>query len=100
MDIEELIFPGGAFVTPPPFDDASPGDSYLQSREGATFKVLRHILINSSQYFERLYKDLSPTGPGDLPKLLIEEDAQTLHALLILLYPVHADATKIDTKHT
>ncbi|KAG8920584.1 hypothetical protein FRC01_000684 [Tulasnella sp. 417] len=100
MDIEGLSFPTGTFVVPPPFDDASPGDSYLQSRDGAAFKVLRHVLINSSQYFERRFEDLPSADLGDLPKLVVEEDARTVHALLILLYPVHADATKIDTQHT
>lgn len=100
MDVEDLIFSRRAFEPPPPFDNASPGDSYLQSRDGVIFKVLRHVLTNSSRFFERLFEDLPHTEPGDLPKLRVEEDARTLHALLILLYPVHADATTIDTEHT
>ncbi|KAG8923283.1 hypothetical protein FRC01_012936 [Tulasnella sp. 417] len=100
MDIEDLIFPRGFFVAPPPFDDTAPGDCYLQSIEGVAFKVLRHVLINSSRYFERLFEDLPPSGPDGPPKLHMDEDASTLHALLITLYPVHEDATKIDIEHT
>ncbi|KIO26614.1 hypothetical protein M407DRAFT_24060 [Tulasnella calospora MUT 4182] len=100
MDIEDLIFPREAFLAPPPFDEGSPGDCYLQSSEGTTFKVLRHVLIHSSRYFERLFEGLPPSRPRDLPKLHVEEDAPTLHALLIILYPVHEDATKIGIEHT
>ncbi|KAG8967185.1 hypothetical protein FRC05_002260 [Tulasnella sp. 425] len=95
--IEDLA---GAFAVPPPFNDASPGDCYLQSLEGVRFKVLRHVLTNSSRYFERLFEDLPPSAPGDLPKLLMDEDARTLHALLILLYPVHAKISSINIAQT
>ncbi|KAG8946530.1 hypothetical protein FRC04_011588 [Tulasnella sp. 424] len=99
MDIamEDLT---GAFVVPPPFNDTSPGDCYLQSLEGVRFKVLRHVLTNSSLYFERLFEDLPPSAPGDLPRLHMDEDAQTLHALLILLYPVHAEVSSISITQT
>ncbi|KAG8946529.1 hypothetical protein FRC04_011587 [Tulasnella sp. 424] len=95
--IEDLT---SVFVVPPPFNDASPGDCYLQSLEGVRFKVLRHVLTNSSRYFERLFEDLPPSAPGDLPKLLMDEDTRTLQALLILLYPVHAEISFIDIAQT
>ncbi|KAG9048124.1 hypothetical protein FS837_000695 [Tulasnella sp. UAMH 9824] len=98
MDIEDLF--RADFITPPPFDDASPGDCYLQSSEGANFKILRHVLSNSSRYFEHLFEDLPPSSPDAIPKLHMEEDAMTLHALLIMLYPVLGDVAKIDTQHT
>ncbi|KAG8906168.1 hypothetical protein FRC00_012785, partial [Tulasnella sp. 408] len=67
---------------------------------GVTFKVLRHVLIQSSRYFERLFEDLPPSGADDLPKLHMEEDTLTLHALLVILYPVLGDITKTDIERT
>ncbi|KAG8964026.1 hypothetical protein FRC00_004054 [Tulasnella sp. 408] len=52
------------------------------------------------RYFEHLFEDLPPSTPDDIPKLQMEEDTMTLHALLIMLYPVLGDVAKIDTQHT
>ncbi|KAG9003518.1 hypothetical protein FRB90_011153 [Tulasnella sp. 427] len=99
ITLEDLTLPKGTFVAPPPFDDASLGDCYLQSLEGANFKVLRHILTQSSRYFERLFEDLPSSTPDSIPRLLMDEDTQTLHALLIVLYPVHSEAPTVNTEH-
>lgn len=77
------------FSASPPFDPDSPGDCYLESKDGTRFKVLRHVLVHSSPYFEKVLSDLSTSSPSDLPIFQIDEDPSILHALLIVLYPVH-----------
>ncbi|KAG8927932.1 hypothetical protein FRC01_006706 [Tulasnella sp. 417] len=78
------------FVVPPPFDESSSGDCYFVSSDGIRFKVLRHSLIHTTRYFEEFFQDVpSSTSHTDLPKFYFDEDARTLHALLIVLYPVH-----------
>lgn len=77
------------FAVCPPFDGGSPGDCYLQSKDGTRFKVLRHTLANTSPYFADLLKEMPPSTPSELPTFHIDEDTKTLHALLVLLYPVH-----------
>ncbi|KAG8918439.1 hypothetical protein FRC01_001863, partial [Tulasnella sp. 417] len=77
------------FSVPPPFDPDSPGDCYLESKDGTRFRVLRHVLVQSSPYFEKLLSDLPTPTPPDLPIFKIDENPSTLHALLIVLYPVH-----------
>ncbi|KAG8918438.1 hypothetical protein FRC01_001862 [Tulasnella sp. 417] len=74
---------------PPPFDNASPGDCYLQSTDGTQFKVLRHVLVDASPYFADLLKEMQSSTSSELPTLHIDEDARTLHAVLAFLYPVH-----------
>ncbi|KAG8964178.1 hypothetical protein FRC05_004279 [Tulasnella sp. 425] len=80
------------FTVPPPFDDASAGDSYLQSTDGIRFKVLRHILIHNSPHFADLLKEAAPTTHSQLPIFFIDEDAETLYAVLAFIYPVHIPA--------
>lgn len=72
-----------------PFDSASPGDCYFESTDGTRFKVLRHILVDTSPYFADLLKEMPPSTSSELPNFHLDEDAQTLHALLVFLYPVH-----------
>lgn len=78
-----------SFTAPPPFDASSPGDCYLQSLDGSRFKVLRHVLAETSPYFAELLKEMPSSTPSELPTFHIDEDTKTLHALLALLYPVH-----------
>lgn len=87
MDDFSVLLQG--FAVSPPFDQDSPGDCYFESTDGTRFKVLRHILVTSSPYFEKLLSDLSTSSSPDLPTLKIDETPRILHALLIVLYPVH-----------
>ncbi|KAG9007644.1 hypothetical protein FRB90_009327 [Tulasnella sp. 427] len=82
------IFPPG-FAVLPPFDPDSPGDCYLEALDGTRFKALRHVLVHTSPYFETLLRDLSPSNSPNLPIFKIDEEARLLHALLVVLYPVH-----------
>ncbi|KIO26631.1 hypothetical protein M407DRAFT_24075 [Tulasnella calospora MUT 4182] len=78
------------FVVPPPFDESSPGDCHFVSSDGIQFKVLRHSLVPSSRYFQELFQYLpSSTSHTDLPTFYFDDNARLLHALLIVLYPVH-----------
>lgn len=77
------------FAVSPPFDPDSPGDCYFESLDGTRFKVLRHVLVHSSSYFENLLNDLSPSNSPNLPIFKIDEETRVLHALLVVLYPVH-----------
>ncbi|KAG8912260.1 hypothetical protein FRC00_004882 [Tulasnella sp. 408] len=80
------------YVVPPPFDESSSGDCYFVSSEGIRFKVLRHSLIHTTRYFEEFFKDVpASTSQNDLPTFYFDEKASTLHALLIVLYPVHTE---------
>ncbi|KAG8918437.1 hypothetical protein FRC01_001861 [Tulasnella sp. 417] len=85
----EILEAPSGFAVSPPFDSDSPGDCYFQATDGTRFKVLRHILIDTSPYFADLLKEMSPSTSPELPIFRIDEDAKTLHALLALLYPVH-----------
>ncbi|KAG8909550.1 hypothetical protein FRC01_006865 [Tulasnella sp. 417] len=83
------------FIVPAPFDSSSPGDCILQSIEGAKFKVLRQILGLASPVMADMFN--MPQGEAkeeprqeksdQLPVVLLEEDTETVHNLLILLYP-------------
>ncbi|KIO15379.1 hypothetical protein M407DRAFT_35058 [Tulasnella calospora MUT 4182] len=78
------------YVVPPPFDESSPGDCYFVSSDGIRFKVLRHSLVHTSRYFEEFFQYLPlATSCTDLPMFYFDENARILHALLIVLYPVH-----------
>ncbi|KAG8946534.1 hypothetical protein FRC04_011592 [Tulasnella sp. 424] len=85
----ELMEGTFGYVVSPPFDSASPGDCYFESTDGTQFKVLRHILVDTSPYFADLLKEMPPSTSSELPTFHFDDDAQTIHALLVFLYPVH-----------
>lgn len=85
----ELLEAPSGYAVSPPFDSPSPGDCYFQATDGTRFKVLRHILVDTSPYFADLLKEMPPSTSSELPTFHIDEDAKTLHALLAFLYPVH-----------
>ncbi|KIO24832.1 hypothetical protein M407DRAFT_25793 [Tulasnella calospora MUT 4182] len=83
------------FIVPAPFDSLSPGDCILKSIEGTEFKALRQILVLASQVMADMFG--LPQGeahkvphegtPDHLPVIPMQEDAETIHNLLVLLYP-------------
>lgn len=85
----------GKFDVQPPFDDSSPGDCIIQSTYGVRFKALRQILVLASSVMDDMFS--LPQGevktepqtetPDHLPIITLDEDAETVHNLLILLYP-------------
>ncbi|KAG8958999.1 hypothetical protein FRC00_002072, partial [Tulasnella sp. 408] len=85
----ELLGASSGYAVSPPFDSVSSGDCFLQATDGTRFKVLRHVLADTSPYFADLLKEMPPSPPSELPTFHLDEDAQTLHALLAFLYPVH-----------
>ncbi|KIO24829.1 hypothetical protein M407DRAFT_25790 [Tulasnella calospora MUT 4182] len=87
--------PEGSFIVPAPFDLLSPGDCILKSIEGIEFKVLRPILSAASPVMADMFS--LPQGGAHkvpheetsdhLPIIPMQEDAETIHNLLVLLYP-------------
>ncbi|KAG9040668.1 hypothetical protein FS837_000323 [Tulasnella sp. UAMH 9824] len=84
-----------AFIVPAPFDSPSPGDCILKSIEGVQFKAVRQILALASPVMADMFS--LPQGEADkvppeetsehLPVIPMQEDAETILNLLILLYP-------------
>ncbi|KAG8900721.1 hypothetical protein FRC01_010047, partial [Tulasnella sp. 417] len=71
-----------------PFDAHSPGDCILRSCDGIHFKVIRQFLITASTVFADMFTvGNSPADEGSLPIVALEENANTLRALLTMLYP-------------
>lgn len=83
------------FMVQPPFDDSSPGDCIIQSIDGVRFKALRQILVLASSVMDDMFS--LPQGEvktepqaetaDHLPIITLDEYAETIHNLLILLYP-------------
>ncbi|KIO24819.1 glycoside hydrolase family 16 protein [Tulasnella calospora MUT 4182] len=86
---------GDKFIVPPPFEASSPGDCILQSVEDVQFKVFRQILVLASPVMADMFslpqkeaETKSNAAPLDhLPLISLAEDAETIHNLLLLLYP-------------
>ncbi|KIO24255.1 hypothetical protein M407DRAFT_26369 [Tulasnella calospora MUT 4182] len=87
-----------SFLVQPPFDAESFGDCIIQASDGAEFKGLRAILGMASCIFRDMF-DMPPppsntaenTGMGDvtpLPVIPVAEDAETLQAMLQMIYPL------------
>lgn len=87
------------FCANPPFAADSPGDCVLQTSDGMRFKVFRNILSLSSPFFHDMFslpqQGGTATGSEPIPVIDITEDAQTVHTLLVLLYPT--DVPVIET---
>ncbi|KIO24826.1 hypothetical protein M407DRAFT_25787 [Tulasnella calospora MUT 4182] len=83
------------FIVPAPFDSLSPGDCILQSIEGVQFKAVRQILALASPMMADMFalpQAESQKVPREetsdhLPIIPMQEDAETIHNLLVLLYP-------------
>ncbi|KAG8988665.1 hypothetical protein FRB90_002605 [Tulasnella sp. 427] len=83
------------FQVSAPFDLLSPGDCILQSKEGIQFKVFRQILILASAVMADMFSlpqgkakaELDQMASDHLPVILLDEDAETINGLLLLLYP-------------
>ncbi|KAG8993632.1 hypothetical protein FRB90_000646 [Tulasnella sp. 427] len=83
------------FQVSAPFDLLSPGDCILQSTEGIQFKVFRQILILASAVMADMFSlpqgkakaESDQMASDHLPVILLEEYAETINGLLLLLYP-------------
>lgn len=81
------------FVVQPPFDMESTGDCILQTPKGTKFKVLQAILCMASSIFKDMFDLPTVTSSATqestaLPIIPVQEDAETLQALLQMLYPI------------
>jgi len=79
------------FVVPPPFDASadSPGDCLLKTPEGVQFKVHRSHLMTASPVFRDMFDMPQPNHSSDpLPVIELPESPETLHALLVIIYPI------------
>lgn len=83
----------GAYDVPYPFNEDGAGDCILQSVDGARFKVFRYGLLLASPFFKGMFELPQPCSSesgAEVPLLDVSEDAPTIHALLLILYPVGA----------
>lgn len=85
-----------AFVVQPPFDAKSLGDCLLQSPDGTRFKVHRAILSTASTIFHDMFNMPSDRikNEADTPIIPLQEDAETLQAMLQILYPIEPPTIK------
>ncbi|KAG8915468.1 hypothetical protein FRC01_003648 [Tulasnella sp. 417] len=93
-----MTAPSTSFIVQAPFDTESLGDCIIQTSEGAEFKVLRAILSMASCIFRDMFGMPSPTldaaenvKTGDaapLPVIPVSEDAETIQAMLQMIYPL------------
>ncbi|KAG8905246.1 hypothetical protein FRC01_008421 [Tulasnella sp. 417] len=92
-----------AFVPHPPFDSESTGDCIIQASDGAKFHVYRAVLCMGSVVFRDMF-DMPPAPSSTteesnqaLPVIPVQEDAETLQALLQLMHPI--DPPSITSLH-
>ncbi|KAG8949860.1 hypothetical protein FRC04_008163 [Tulasnella sp. 424] len=80
------------FIVQPPFDSQSGGDCIIRSPDGSEFKVVKAILSLGSTIFRDMF-DMPQAGrrsedEANIPVIPVEEDPETMQALLRLLYPI------------
>ncbi|KAG8974449.1 hypothetical protein FRC05_007248 [Tulasnella sp. 425] len=80
------------FVVQHPFDTESIGDCILRACDGTEFKPSRAVLSLASPIFRDMFAMPPVADQGKteikLPVIPVEEDAETLQALLQMLYPI------------
>ncbi|KAG8961410.1 hypothetical protein FRC00_012308 [Tulasnella sp. 408] len=84
--------PTTKFIVPPPFDSESVGDCILRTPDGTEFRVVKAILYLGSTIFRDMF-DMPPPAKAEedeanKPIIPVEEDPETMQALLQMLYPV------------
>ncbi|KAG8974446.1 hypothetical protein FRC05_007245 [Tulasnella sp. 425] len=86
------------FVIQPPFDAESVGDCIIRTPDGTEFKVFKAILAMASPIFRDMF-DMPAVASKEaenghsenetsLPVIPVQEDVETLQALLQILYPI------------
>lgn len=80
------------FIVQPPFDSRSVGDCIIRTPDGTEFKVVKAILYLGSTVFRDMF-DIPQVGheskdEANIPFIPVEEDPETIQALLRLLYPI------------
>lgn len=86
------------FVVQPPFDAKSVGDCIIRTPDGTEFKVFKAILSMASPIFRDMFDMPTVTSKeaenslaeneASLPVIPVQEDAETLQALLQMIYPI------------
>ncbi|KIO20621.1 hypothetical protein M407DRAFT_29728 [Tulasnella calospora MUT 4182] len=79
-----------AFVVKAPFNDSSTGDCVLQTPDGTQFVVHRLVLSLASQIWNNMFSlPQGSEGSSDThPVIPVEEDPETMEALLTMVYPL------------
>ncbi|KAG8951768.1 hypothetical protein FRC00_007127, partial [Tulasnella sp. 408] len=79
-----------AFVVKAPFKDSPTGDCILQTPDGTHFVVHRLVLSLASQVWNDMFSlPQAPEGSSiTRPIIPVEEDPETLEALLTMVYPL------------
>ncbi|KAI0253672.1 hypothetical protein BJV78DRAFT_160489 [Lactifluus subvellereus] len=79
-------------VSPPPENmNLRETDVILQSSDGANFRVHKVILATSSPFFSDMFSLAQPSEDeivDGLPVVRLPEDAEVLHSLATMLYPI------------
>lgn len=79
------------FVVPSPFGENCPGDCILRSPDGIRFKIFRYGSLLASPFFKGMFELPQPRtseSEADVPVLELSEDAPTILAMLLILYPI------------
>ncbi|KAG8993976.1 hypothetical protein FRB90_000561 [Tulasnella sp. 427] len=78
------------FAVKPPFHSDSPGDCIIQTSDGTQFVVYRVILSLASSVWNDMFSlpQSSETFSGEHPVITVDEDPETMQALLTMLYPM------------
>ncbi|KAG8906499.1 hypothetical protein FRC01_007996 [Tulasnella sp. 417] len=79
-----------AFVVKAPFNDSPTGDCILQTPDGTEFVVHRLILSLASPIWSDMFSlpQASEGASSTRPVIPVEEDPETMEALLTMVYPI------------
>ncbi|KAG8920073.1 hypothetical protein FRC00_010521 [Tulasnella sp. 408] len=79
-----------AFLVKAPFNDSSTGDCILQTPDGTQFIVHRVVLSLASPIWNDMFSipQASEGSSGPRPVIPVEEDPETMQALLTMVYPL------------
>jgi hypothetical protein len=83
--------PTGEDSPPPENLNLRETDVILQSSDGASFRVHKVILATSSPFFSDMFSLAQPSDDeivDGLPVVRLPEDAEVLHSLITMLYPI------------
>ncbi|KAG9038029.1 hypothetical protein FS837_001321 [Tulasnella sp. UAMH 9824] len=78
------------FVVKPPFHSDSSGDCIVQTADGTQFVVYRVIISLASSVWNDMFSLPQPSEAlsGERPVIPVDEDPETMEALLMMLYPM------------
>lgn len=96
LNLSSIEAPVSGYVVPDYLGPDSAGDCTLRSCDKVCFKVSRLILSLGSPFFKDLFALPQPANESNssIPVIDITEDADTIGAVLQILYPVNSPSIK------